>query len=108
MATAEISFLVADGKNIRGAGGLQAANLRSQGTVQKITIGGASVATSAAHSGTGPHCLVRIWTDGDCRIACGAAPSATTNSLRLTGSASVPRVEYFTVEPGDKVAVISA
>jgi hypothetical protein len=107
MATAEISFLIADAKHLRG-GVLQLAALRSQGTVEKITIGGASVPTSAGHPGNGHFCFVRIWTDGDCRIACGSAPTATTNHARLTGSAAVPRVEYFGVQQGDKVAVIAA
>lgn len=101
--------MIADGKIVNAAGGLQAGNLRSLILGGKITIGGASVQTAAGHPGTGPHCLVRLWTDGDCRVSAGGVGStAGTNDLRLTGSATAPHIEYFVVRAGDRVNVIAA
>lgn len=47
--------------------------------------------------------LVRVHTDAICSIAFGADPTATADSKRMAAD----QTEYFTVAPGDKVAVIT-
>jgi orotate phosphoribosyltransferase len=46
---------------------------------------------------------VRVHTDAICSIAYGANPTATINSFRMNANTT----EYFGVNPGDKIAVIS-
>lgn len=69
-------------------------------TDQTVSIGGASVQSSAFNAKTG---LVRIHTDSICSIAFGANPTATATSARLAAN----QTEYFSVFPGHKVAVIT-
>ena len=45
--------------------------------------------------------IVRVTTDTQCYIAFGASPTATANSMLLPAFG----VEYFGVNPGDKISV---
>lgn len=65
-----------------------------------VVIGAGSLQSAAFGSSTR---LVRIHTDAICSIAFGSNPTATANSKRLAANAT----EYFSVKPGDKVAVIT-
>ncbi len=68
---------------------------------QIVTIGGASTAiTNAFNANT---TVIRVAVDTTCSIAFGATPVATTANMRLAGN----QTEYFTVIPGQKVAVIA-
>jgi hypothetical protein len=67
---------------------------------QKIAIGGASTPSAAFNAAT--RC-VRIHTDAICSIAFGTAPVAAATNARLGANAT----EYFGVQPGSKVAVIT-
>lgn len=67
---------------------------------QTIAIGGASVQSSAFNKNT---LFVRIHTDAICSIEFGANPTATTSTARMAAN----QTEYFSVVPGQKVAVIS-
>lgn len=70
------------------------------GISQNITIT-ASSQQSAAFS-TQDIFAIRVTTTVDCRIAVGANPTATTASTLLPAGV----VEYFSVYPGEKIAVI--
>lgn len=80
--------------------GMQAAQIPSLGT-QVVTFTTASVQSVAINANTR---FVRVIADTDACIRGGANPTATTTDLRLT--AGVP--EYFGVNPGDKIAAITA
>ena len=67
---------------------------------QKIAIGGSST-QSASFSAT--TYMVGIATDAICSIEFGTNPTATANSKRMAANTT----EYFEVDPGSKVAVIS-
>jgi len=68
---------------------------------QKITISGVTTQSAAFNRLTR---LIRVHTDVVCSVAVGGAnPSATTSSARLAAN----QTEYFSVDPGDKIAVIS-
>lgn len=78
----------------------QMAVLPSLGT-QVVTFTTASVQSVAFGNETR---FVRVQADTDTCIRGGSNPTAVTTDLRLT--AGVP--EYFGVNPGDKIAAISA
>lgn len=60
--------------------------------------------SSALSAAFGPYTrLVRIHSDAICSIAFGFAPTATTAKKRLAAG----QTEYFAVESGFKIAVIS-
>lgn len=68
---------------------------------QRFAITGASTQSAAFNRYTK---MVRVHTDVVCSISIGGTnPAATTSSARLAAN----QTEYFTVDPGDKVAVIS-
>lgn len=67
---------------------------------QTVAIGGGSVSSSAFNTLTR---LVRLHCDAICSIAFGKAPTATTGKKRMVAG----QTEYFAVESGFKVAVIS-
>lgn len=68
---------------------------------QTITISGSSTAvTNAFNAKTA---MVRIETDSICSIAFGTAPTATTGNMRMNAG----DVEYFSVMPNHKIAVIT-
>jgi hypothetical protein len=70
----------------------------------KETIGGTAVQTDAIlQGGTTPIKFVRCWADGDCYIAWGADPTATTDSIPI-GAGHGP--EYFEIPAGYKISVI--
>lgn len=67
---------------------------------QAVTISGVSAQSVAFNANTS---LVRIHTDAICSVVFGVAPTATTAEARL----GVGQTEYFSIVPGQKVAVIS-
>lgn len=68
---------------------------------QTITISGSSTAvTNAFNAKTA---MVRVETDSICSIAFGASPTATTSNMRMNAG----DVEYFSVMPNHKIAVIT-
>jgi hypothetical protein len=68
---------------------------------QTVAIGGSSTQSSAFGSTTG---LVRVHVDAiACVVVGGTNPTATTSLMRMTAG----QTEYFTVVPGDKLAVIA-
>lgn len=67
---------------------------------QTVAIGGSSTQSSAFNAQTR---YVRLHTDAICSIAFGSDPTATATTARMAADAT----EYFTVNPGSKVAVIT-
>lgn len=68
---------------------------------QKLAISGVSAQSAAFNRLTR---LIRVHTDIVCSVAVGGAnPAATTSSARMAAN----QTEYFSVEPGDKIAVIT-
>lgn len=84
----------------RYAGSLMPAAAVPAVAEQTVAIGGASTQSSAFNAKT--H-LVRVHTDAICSIAFGSDPTATTSTMRLAADTT----EYFEVQPGDKIAVIT-
>jgi hypothetical protein len=70
------------------------------GTGQNVTIGAASVQSTAIGAQT--H-AIRIVATGACHIETGPNPTATASSALIPAN---QRGEVFKVSPGDKVAVI--
>lgn len=69
---------------------------------QQLSISGSSVQSAAFNAGTR---IVRLHADAPCRVAFGTNPTASVGaSLRLNAGAT----EYFNVQPGHKVAVITS
>lgn len=71
------------------------------GNSQRVAIGASSVQSSAMGETTG---LVRLTGSSDCYVSFGSNPTATTSSLYLPAGA----IEYFGINPGDKIAVLQA
>jgi len=69
-------------------------------TDQTVAISGSSAQSAAFNAKT---YLVRIHTDSICSILFGANPTAAATNARLAAN----QTEYFIVQPGQKVAVIS-
>lgn len=69
------------------------------GSSQTVAIGATSVQSSSMGSTTG---LIRLTASSDCYVAFGPNPTATNASLMLPAG----MVEYFGINPGDKVAVL--
>lgn len=68
---------------------------------QKLGISGSSAASAAFNQYTR---LIRVHTDVVCSIYVGGtSPSATTSSGRMAAN----QTEYFSVNPGDAIAVIA-
>ncbi|MBP9714802.1 MAG: hypothetical protein KBD60_14140, partial [Sterolibacterium sp.] len=65
-----------------------------------VVIGGGSLQSAAFNGATR---VVRLHTDAICSVAFGANPTATANTKRMAANST----EYFGVEPGHKVAVIT-
>ena len=65
-----------------------------------VVIGAGSLQSSAFNGATR---VVRVHTDAICSIAFGVNPTATANNKRLAANST----EYFGVEPGQKLAVIT-
>jgi hypothetical protein len=70
------------------------------GTSQTVAISGTSAQSSAFGSQTR---AIRVHTDAICSILVGANPTATTSNARMAAD----QTEYFSVQPGEKIAVIS-
>lgn len=70
-------------------------------THQTVVIGGSSTQSAAFSTGT---YLIRVEVDATCSIQIGTTnPTATTTSMRFVAG----QTEYFLVQPGDKLAVIT-
>jgi len=70
-------------------------------THQTVAITGSSVQSNAFNSATR---LIRVHADAICSIQIGSTnPTATTTSARFVAG----QTEYFLVNPGDKLAVIT-
>lgn len=69
-------------------------------TTQTVTVGAASAATTNA-VGSNIH-AVRLISTTACHIKIEQAPTATTSDFLMAAN----REEYFTIHPGEKVAVI--
>lgn len=68
---------------------------------QTVAIGGSSAQSAAFNSLTR---IIRIHTDAICSVLIGGTnPTATTSNARMTAG----QTEYFVVQPGQKLAVIS-
>lgn len=67
---------------------------------QTVAIGAGSVQSNAFSATTQ---IIRVCADAVCSIVIGANPTATATTMRL--AANVP--EYFAVQPGQKLAVIT-
>lgn len=67
---------------------------------QRVAIGGTSAQSAALNAETR---MVRVIADAICSVAVGPNPTATTSTMRLAADS----VEYFFVNPTDKIAVIS-
>lgn len=65
-----------------------------------VAIGAGSVQSAAFSSGTK---LIRVHADAACRVEVGANPTAGATSKRIAANGT----EYFGVNPGDKLAVIT-
>ncbi len=65
-----------------------------------VTISGTSAQSAAFNGATR---VVRLHTDAICSVSFGANPTATANTKRMAANST----EYFGVEPGHKVAVIT-
>lgn len=67
---------------------------------QAVTISGTSAQSSPFSTATR---AIRVHTDVVCSIFVGANPTATTSNARMAAD----QTEYFSVQPGDRIAVIS-
>lgn len=68
---------------------------------QTVAIGGSSTqCTNAFGSSTA---MIRVATDAICSIAIGTNPTAATTNMRMAAD----QVEYFSVSPNMKIAVIT-
>lgn len=67
---------------------------------QTVAIGGSSVQSSAFSKDTG---IIRVHSDAICSILVGPNPTAVTTTARMAAD----QTEYFSVNQGDKIAVIS-
>lgn len=68
---------------------------------QTIAIGGSS--TQCTNAFNAKTAMIRLKTDSICSIAIGTNPTATTANMRM----GAEDVEYFSVSPNMKIAVIS-
>jgi hypothetical protein len=67
---------------------------------QKVAIGGTSTQSAAFNTRTR---FVRLHTDAICSVEFGASPTADNTNMRMGEG----QTEYFSVNGGDKVAVIT-
>jgi predicted lactoylglutathione lyase len=80
--------------------------LLTDSTTEAVTESGTSAATtaSAALTSLNTQPAVRIVSTVAIRLAFGASPTATATSMLLPANA----VEYFSLNTGDKIAIITA
>lgn len=76
----------------------------SGATVETETPSGSNAATTAASRADQPFC--RVATDTDVYVSFGAAPDASTDTIRFLLPAG--SVEYFRIPSGSKGAVVEA
>jgi hypothetical protein len=67
---------------------------------QVVAIGGTTVQSSAFNQYTR---MIGVHTDAICSFKIGSNPTATANTRRMAANAT----EYFEVNPGDKIAIIT-
>ena len=67
---------------------------------QTVAIGGSSTQSNAFSANTQ---VIRVAADSVCSIKIGANPTATATTLRIPSNVT----EYFAVQPGQKLAVIT-
>ncbi len=79
---------------------IPAAAMQNVVAEQTVAISGSSTASAAFSAST---TFVRVHTDAICSIKYGTSPVATAASARLPADGA----EYFGVNAGDKIAVIS-
>lgn len=70
-------------------------------TVQKVTIAGTSAATTNGMQNTTRY--VRLLADATCYVAVATSPTASSDTTPF--GSEIP--EYFGIQPGEKVAVIT-
>lgn len=68
---------------------------------QTVTISGSSTQSNAFNAATQ---MIRLVTDATCSISVGANPTAATTNARISANVEP---EYFAVQPGQKLAVIT-
>jgi len=73
-------------------------------TVEAESVSGSNAVTAAAATAVQNVC--RVVSDTACYVSFGAAPDASTDSVRFYMPANA--VEYFRVKSGDKAAVVAA
>jgi len=67
---------------------------------QQVAIGGSHAESAAFNNAT---TVIRVHTDAICSILIGTTPVAAATNARLAAD----QTEYFGVNPGDKISVIS-
>ncbi len=98
MATLYITEFSKPAMTVNGL--IPAASLPTVVAEQTVAISGSSTASAAFSATTS---FVRVHTDAICSIEYGSNPTATTAKARMPADS----VEYFGVNAGDKIAVIS-
>jgi mRNA degradation ribonuclease J1/J2 len=83
-----------------GAGGSIPMGAEPAQAAQTVAIGGVTAQSNAFAATTQ---YIRVHADAICSLAFGTNPTATAVLTRLAAN----QTEYFSVRPGDKVAVIS-
>lgn len=76
------------------------ARISTDSAPQDVAIGASSAACTTAFGGS--TFKVRLYATSDCRIRFGKTPTALATDTYLAGGGA----EYFTVNPGEKVACI--
>lgn len=95
------ALYITEFNNVGQIGGLpQVAAAQPPVAEQTVAIGGGSLQSAAFNAATN---LVRIHTDSVCSIEFGSNPTATATKARMAANTT----EYFTTQPGQKVAVIT-
>lgn len=84
-----------------GGTGAERAQIAAAPAVASQTVAIGSEAKSAAFNNNTR--LIRVHVDAICSVLIGPSPTATTSSARMAADST----EYFGVNPGDKISVIS-
>ena len=84
-----------------GSAGAERTQIAAAPAVTSQTVAIGVEAKSAAFKGATR--FIRVHVDAICSIAIGQSPTATTSDARMSADST----EYFAVNPGDKISVIS-
>jgi hypothetical protein len=84
-----------------GGAGAERTQVASSPAITSQTVAIGSEAKSAAFNSQTR--IIRVHVDAICSILIGLSPTATTASARMSANST----EYFGVNPGDKISVIS-